>query len=412
MMTESPLRIGFLTNEYPTQGFTGGIGSYVRQMAQSFAALGHSPCVLLWVPSDGGLVWDGPVPIHRIVVAGLASQLPWPVGKGASLVFARNLGRLADELNLDVLEAPEWGGLTAFLSLVKPRKLRVVVRLHTCTAIIRQVNNWRPESMRDRLNCYRNDIAEKRAIVTADKVTAVSKAIGEETRKALHLSSGDFEVIPNSVNDSAFAASGDREMAGRPVVLFVGRLEWRKGPDLLVRAIPAILKRHPEVQFRLAGMDTPTGPENRSMQSYLEALLPPEARASVDFSGHLGPSHLDEALRQATVCVFPSRYEGLPMVCLEAMARGKAIVTTDLPGFCELISDGETGMIAERENSEALASAIETLISDNVLRVRLGSAAREIARSHFHGAVVAKSMLQVYRTAIAAAESNGRNGSN
>jgi L-malate glycosyltransferase len=87
-------------------------------------------------------------------------------------------------------------------------------------------------------------------------------------------------------------------------------------------------------------------------------------------------------------------------------------VTTDLPGFCELISDGETGMIAEHENSESLASALEKLISDAMLRVRLGSAARKVARSHFHGAVVAKSMLQVYRTAIAAAESNGRNGSN
>jgi glycosyltransferase involved in cell wall biosynthesis len=412
LMTEPPLRIGFLTNEYPTQGFTGGIGSYVRQMAQSLAGLGHSPCVLLWVPSDGGLVWDGPVPIYRIVVAGLASRMPWPLGTGASLVFARTLGRLANELNLDVLEAPEWGGLTAFLSLVKPRKLRVVVRLHTCSAIIRQVNKWRPESIRDRLNCYRNDIAEKRAIVTADKVTAVSKAIGEETRKALRLSNGGFEVIPNSVDDSAFCASEDSETAGRPIVLFVGRLEWRKGPDLLIRAIPAILERHPEVKFRFAGMDTLTGPQNSSMKSYLEALLLPEARASVDFSGHLGPSQLDEALRQATVCVFPSRYEGLPMVCLEAMARGKAIVTTDLPGFCELISDGETGMIAEHENSESLASALEKLISDAMLRVRLGSAARKVARSHFHGAVVAKSMLQVYRTAIAAAESNGRNGSN
>jgi glycosyltransferase involved in cell wall biosynthesis len=171
------------------------------------------------------------------------------------------------------------------------------------------------------------------------------------------------------------------------------------------------LPRHPDVVFRFAGLDTATAPGSTSMKSYLENLLPAEARSNVEFCGHLGPVQLEEVLRHATVCVFPSRYEGLPMVCLEAMARGKAIVTTDLPGFCELISDGETGMIVRSEDSQALASALEKLIADEMLRSRLGRAAQETARTHFHTTVVAKSMLSVYLQVMNGAKSQSRHGS-
>jgi glycosyltransferase involved in cell wall biosynthesis len=411
LMVERPLRIGFLTTEYPTEGYTGGIGSYVRQVAHALLELGHSPFVLLCVPSDGELTWDGPVPIYRVGVSGFASRLPEPLGRGASLVFARNLARLAGELRLDLLEAPEWGGLTAFLDIVKPSELRVVVRLHTCSSIVRRINKSNPESIRERFDWRLRDWLEKRSILTADAVTAVSKAIGEETRRSLRLVRNDFQVVPNSVNDSAFSSADNMDKTGSPVVLFVGRLEWRKGPDLLIRALPAVLKQHPNALFQFAGMDTLTGPGNTSMRFHLDGLLPDDARSHVDFCGHLVHAQLEELWREATVCVFPSRYEGLPMVCLEAMARGKAIVATNIPGFCELISDGKNGVIVGGEDPEALACALSKMISDDLLRARLGRAARETARSHFHGSVVAESMLRVYRDCMNATKSRRRKGS-
>jgi glycosyltransferase involved in cell wall biosynthesis len=369
-------------------------------MAQALVKLGHNSFVLLTVPSDSGISWDGLVPIHRIRVSGFASRLPEPFGKGASFVFARALARMAQTLRLDLVEAPEWTGLTAFLGLVKPRGLRVVVRLHTCSSIIRQVNKSRPSSLRERFDWQRKDWLERRSILTADAVTAVSRSIAEETAKSLRLPRFDFRVVPNSVNDSAFTSVEDLVETTNPEVLFIGRLEWRKGPDLLMRALPAVLERQPGALFRFAGMDTLTGPGNTSMKSHLESLLPESARSNVEFCGHLAPPQLEGVLRRATVCVFPSRYEGLPMVCLEAMAHGKAIVASGIPGFCELISHGETGMIVKREDPGSLASALQQLIADKQLRAKLGSAARETARAKFLGTVVAQSMLQVYRAAM------------
>ena len=399
-MINRPLKIGFVTTEYPTEGFTGGIGSYVRQMANSLTGLGHTVYVLLYDTSSEGLSWDGPIAIHRFRASGPLSGLPWPLGKGASLLLARVLAKLASDLDLDVLEAPEWLGLTAFLSLVKPPKLRVVVRLHTCSSIIRRTNRSRPASLHERIDYVRRDWTEKRAIQTADRVTAVSKAIGGETQNALGLATANFRIVPNAVKDSAFTPSDEAKVSGIPVVLFVGRLEWRKGPDLLIKAIPTVLQQHPNVIFRFAGLDTRTGPENSSMKAYLESLLAEKCWANVEFCGHLGPAQLEEVFRSATLCVFPSRYEGLPMVCLEAMARGKAIVTTDLPGFCELIADGESGLIVKAEDAEALAVALVKLIPADQLRTKLGDNARDIARTHFNSTVVATSMLDVYRDSM------------
>lgn len=396
---ERPLRIGFLTTEYPTEAYNGGIGSYVCQMAHSLHQLGHSAFVLLAASSGPTLDWDGPIPIHRVRVPDFASRLPEPLGKGASLAFAMRLRKICTELKLDVLEAPEFIGLTAFLRMLKPSNLRVVVRLHTCSSIVRRINNSEPSSIRERLDWGLRDRLEKQAIVTADAVTAVSSAIVDETKNALAFRRSDFQVVPNSVNESAFSEKPSRN-GHRPTLLFVGRLEWRKGPDLLIRALPALLESYPDLQVCFAGGDTKTGPERGSMMAYLKSLLPKQALSKVEFRGHLNAAQLSKAMQDATICVFPSRYEGLPMVCLEAMAGGKPIVTTSIPGFRDLILDGKTGLTAKEEDPESLASALIRMLEDASLRANLGTAAREFAHERFHGKTVAESMVTVYRNAL------------
>ena len=88
------------------------------------------------------------------------------------------------------------------------------------------------------------------------------------------------------------------------------------------------------------------------------------------------------------------------MVCLEAMASAKAIVATDIPGFCELLVDGKSGLIVKREDPASLADGIEKFLSDKKLRIRLGNAARSVAQSRFRGTIVAESMLRIYRASM------------
>jgi glycosyltransferase involved in cell wall biosynthesis len=400
---ERPLRIAFLTSEYPTEGYSGGIGSYVRQMAHSLAELGHSVFVLLAVPSGEGASWDGAIPVHRVSLSSFATRLPDPLAKCSSLIFARRLAGVARKLNLDVLEAPEFAGLTAFLDLVKPRSLHVVVRLHTCSAICRSLANHRAASTRNRITNRMQDWLERRAIETADSVTAISQATVDLTKQMLQVTRNDFNVTPNPVNELFFSPVEAASASSGPLVLFAGRLEWRKGPDILIRALPALLEQYPTARFCLAGGDTNTAPGGKSGLAYLSSLVPERVRAQIEFTGFLEPQQLLRKYRQATVCVFPSRWEGFGLVAAEAMACGKAIVVSDTPGFRELISEGVTGLFAKGEDPAGLASAIGMLLSDSKLRETLGAAASRDVRARFRGSAVGESILGVYRKAMAVA---------
>jgi glycosyltransferase involved in cell wall biosynthesis len=401
--TERPLRIGFLTSEYPTEAYSGGIGSYVRQMAHSLAELGHSVFVLLAVSEGETITWDGPVPIHRVPLSALAARLPEPLTRLSNFIFARRLAGAAKGLELDVLEAPEFEGLTAFLDLVKPRGLHVVVRLHTCSAICRSLANQRPASTRIRLTHRLQDWLETRAIETADSVTAISNATVALTKTTLRVKRDDFHVTPNPVNELFFSPAGATEFSGEPLVLFAGRLEWRKGPDIFVKALPQLLERFPNARFCLAGGDTNTAPGGLSGLAYLSSLIPEQARARIEFAGFLQPEQLLKKYREASVCVFPSRWEGFGLVAAEAMACGKAIVVSDAPGFRELISEGETGLFAKVEDPQGLAEAIGLLLADAQLRQTLGTAASNDMRARFRGVAVGKSILHIYREAITVA---------
>jgi glycosyltransferase involved in cell wall biosynthesis len=402
-VTQRPLRIGFLTNEYPTAD-SGGIGSYVRQMAHTMVTLGHSCCVLLCAPSDESLTWDGPVQVHTIGLPEDASYLPLPLGKRSGIVFARRLATLISHHHLDVFEAPEYLGLTAFLSLFKPSGLRVVVRLHTCSSIVRMANGYRPMSLRNRLKDSLQDWLERRAIQTADSVTAISTATVDLTTKMLRLRRQDLVVTDNPVNDLYFSSRPESSISIEPVVLFAGRLEWRKGPDILIRALPSILRHFPNTRFCFAGCDTPTGPDGSSMYAYLSSLLPEGARTHVEFTGFLKPEQLLEKYHQSTVCVFPSRWEGFGLAPAEAMACGKPVIVSDTSGFREIVSGTVDGLFIKPDDPETLAETIKVLLSDCELRQRLGTAARHTAFTRFHGTAVGRSTLKIYRDAIAGAK--------
>jgi glycosyltransferase involved in cell wall biosynthesis len=401
LIVERPLRIGFLTPEYPTESYTGGIGSYVRQMARSVADLGHSAFVFLSVPSGDGLTWDGPVPVYRVGLPALASFLPQPLGKYSGVIFARRLARLTRELNLDLLEAPDFAGQTAFLNLVKPRGLHVVVRLHTCSSICRSLDGDRSVSTGNRLRDNLQDFLERRAIQTANSVTAISRATADLTKKMLRIQRDDIHVTPNPVNDLFFSPEKTVDVPAEPIVLFAGRLQWLKGPDLLIRCLPQVLQENPTVRFCLAGPDTNTSPEGGSMRTYLTSLIPEPMRSRVEFTGFISPEQLLKRYQQATVCVFPSRWEGFGLAAAEAMASGKAVVVSDAPGFQQFISDRISGLIVKGEDPRAFGSAIGLLLRDCHFRQTLSAAGRNTVHTRYRGSIVGESIATFYRNRIA-----------
>ena len=193
----------------------------------------------------------------------------------------------------------------------------------------------------------------------AQAIVSVSEASARAVTDAFGL--GEVGVIPNA----APAVPARVSPAPAQAALFLGGFEDpAKGGLDLVRALPALLQEAPALRIQLAGPGEPP-PE-------LERLLAERVR----WSGWLDPEQKARALEEAGMVVLPSRSEGLPVVLLEAMAHGRAVVATRVGGIPELIADDVDGVIVAPGDQCALVAACAGLTGDTARLTRLGAAAR------------------------------------
>lgn len=391
--TEPPLRIGLLTTYYPGEPFSDGIGAYMHTLATSCVAVGHSVFALLTRRPVG---WQAEMDGVRLIGVGLADRVLDRRSAWRLPVFSLRVARLVRDLQLDVLETHEYGGEAAFIRFFDST-VPMVVRLHCSSKIVRLYppgEAARPLGLAGRLRSW----LERRSIMSADAVTSISSALLRRTNQVLDTNLNDAAVVPNPVDDAFFEVSG--KDGSEPTIVFIGRLEWIKGPDVLAVAAGKLAVRHPSARFVLVGSDTKDAPGATPMLDYVQSLLTPDVRERFTFTGAASRQQVLEIVRGATICVIPSRWEGFSLPAAEAAAVGKPIVISSATGIAEWLHDGESALIVPPADADALAAAIDRLLTDADLRVRLGASARIVAERYFRADVVAGSILQVYRRVL------------
>jgi glycosyltransferase involved in cell wall biosynthesis len=193
----------------------------------------------------------------------------------------------------------------------------------------------------------------------------------------------DYEVVHNGPDlaeaDAAPPAADLPKPTGEVWVGYVGRLESVKGHDVLLRAAGAVHGRHPAVRTFFVGA---TGP----------GML--EASSGVRFLGFRRDVY--SVLKRMDVFCLPSLSEGLPNALMEAMAVGCACVASRVGGVEVLIEDERNGLLVPPGDVPALTAALERLVTDAVLRQRLGRAARVTIEERFDGRRIAERYEQVF----------------
>lgn len=393
----APLRICLCSRQLPPF-VTGGIGTYALLMARALAEAGHDVHLVTARHTGlaGSLAGAPGVQVHPVDAPSVVAHFLAPDQLRHATQVLDTLRRLDAERPFDVIEFPEYDGegyacLEARRTLGAFARTLLVVRLHTPSAIVRTLDGD-PRLSLD-LACI--DHLEACSIAWADLVTSPTQAMLERVRVRQPVPRA--AVSPHPL-DPGFQP-GTAVEARRQEILHLGRLERRKGVELLVQAALPLLEKRPALTLRFIGADTPTGPGLGSMRGHLVGLIPPALSGRVIFDGECSRAALPAAIRAAAVCCFPSLWENFPNTCLEAMAAGAAVVAADGSGMAEMIEEGRSGLLFRARDAAALRAALVSVLDRPELAARLRAGAPERVRTLCSPAAVAARFEEVVRAA-------------
>ncbi|MFA5308591.1 MAG: glycosyltransferase family 4 protein [Dehalococcoidales bacterium] len=218
---------------------------------------------------------------------------------------------------------------------------------------------------------------------------AVSKVAKDYVNKYFP---SEYTIIPNGVDTHHFS-NGVKPFeqfdGSKTNILFVGRLEKRKGFDYLLEAYRLVKKEVPDCRI------IQVGPGVRLRKKY-EKRISQHGITDVNFTGYATYSDLPRYYKTADIVCFPNTgWESQGIVLLEAMAVGKPIVASNIDGFTAVLSDGVEGITVPPRESEQLAAAILKLIRDKQLREQMGARGKPKAMQ-YDWTVLAKKVLDYY----------------
>lgn len=375
--------IAFLTPEYPhvATGNSGGIGTSIKNLAESLVALGHTVRILVYGQKNDAVFEEDGIVIHQIKNVKI---------KGLSWYFTRKklqgiIDGLYDKQLLDVVEAPDWTGITSFM---QPEKCPVVVRLngsdtYFCHLDGRPVKWW-------------NRFHEKRALQKADGHISVSRFTADKTNELFGLQI-PFEIIPNGINPEKFQPDVKSQKIPN-TILYFGTLIRKKGLLELPLIFNQVVAKNPNAQLILVGRDASdiaTG--SKSTWQLMQNLFTPEALKQVKYLCGVPYEEVRAHIAQASVCVFPTFAEALPVTWLEAMAMSKAIVASSIGWGPEVINSRKEGVLVHPKDHEVYADAILDLLENDSQNTTFGQKAAKKIKAVFTNGLIAEQSIAFYQ---------------
>jgi glycosyltransferase involved in cell wall biosynthesis len=241
----------------------------------------------------------------------------------------------------------------------------------------------------------KHEIAYRLMAGVPDAVFAVSDLVRQHCIEVDGIDSARVQTIYNGLDlgDWSWARESARA-PGEIVVTTVGNIRRVKGHDIFIKAAALVARRFPEVSFSIAG-DVLEEDYFVELQAMVRDL---HLADRIHFSG--GVADLRQYLCAADIFVLPSRSEGFSNAIIEAMAASLPVVATNVGGNAEAVIDGVNGFIVRSEDTEALAEAIERLLSNPQLAKDMGAAGKALAAEKFTTDAMMNKITNVYRTLL------------
>ncbi len=414
------MKIAVLVYEYPPK-IVGGLGTYAAEITRKFVLLGHDVTVFTMNDAEGSLptreLWRG-IEIHRPMDIDVSDSLPDVIaedvrkwGRGIRffskiLVYnylsaAKMINELVrkDEFKFDLVVAHDWLSVMAGIAIKRELDLPLAFHMHS---------NESGRTLGNGSQVIRN--IENRGGQTADLVVTVSYAMQDELVR-LGFPAQNVQVCYNGVDPQKYSLERvDSEVIRKVrerygledddlMALFIGRLVWVKGVDKLVRAMPHVLEKVPNVKLVVLGLG--------EMGEYLQRLADSlNLNDAVKFRFEFVPE--EERIAHYAACdvaIFPSLYEPFGIVALEAMSMEKPVVVgaTGISGMREVVipsGPDQCGFHINPNDPADIAWGIVNAVQDPTKRAQFGENGRKRVLAKFSWGSAAERTVQVYKALL------------
>lgn len=392
------LTICLTTREYPPA--CGGVGRYFSDLARGFAAAGHQVHVVTHAADERHTVdFEDGVWMHRVADVQPRDEqfrrLPLCYNYTHVANVYHEVCRIHDLHGVDLVVNPIWLCEGAIAQL--DDRWPTVLSLQTSMKTIADLGGTN------------TDPAQVAGMIALERATTRSaRFIHGISHAILAKAKDDFgpvkamgeHVVHIGTRDESHNYRRLRPQAARTRILFVGRIEARKGVDVLLKAAYEVLPEFPDAELVLVGKLNPAGNENALAEHERQMTLRPDLRDRIVFAGERTDAEVLQAYADADIVVLPSRYESFGLVLTEGMMFGKPVVASRVGGMVEIVEDGGNGYLAESEDPATFAKAFRDLLASAERREAFGRRSRELYEQKFSTAVMVRNTLDCFRGVI------------
>lgn len=393
------IKICFLSQDF-SKNCNGGVCRYTYDLAYALADLGNKVHVITKSEKDYEYMYrDQGVSVHKII----SEPLDFLKLSDDMNISKKNLAYsysaclklldIIDEYGIQIVEAPLWDAEGIVFSLMNP--IPLVIRLETPLFKVAEIQGWEITTDLKFSNWMEGESARR-----ANKTIAISKDIERLIRKHHTISKEKIEFCPLGIEVPDKSLLLKYSSKNDFNILFVGRLEKRKGIETLFKAMPVVLRKNPDTQFYIIGKDTNSSPNGGSYKKYLLQNLDVKYHKNVKFGGYVNDDELKNYYKNCDIFVAPSLYESFGLIYLEAMAWGKPVIGCDVGGIPEIVEDGNTGILIQSDDEKALSDALIKLSTNDDLRIQLGNNGRKKLSDEFIIKKTVNKTVEIYNSMI------------
>lgn len=398
------MKVLFVSWEYPPV-VVGGLGRHVHHLATEMAAAGHDVVVLTRRPSGTDAVTH---PTTDTVVEGVRvlavaedppefefgqDMMAWTLAMGHAFVRAglrilhggAGSGTSGSRWVPEVVHAHDWLVAHPAIALAEFFDVPLVSTIHATEA--GRHSGW----VSGRTNRQVHSV-EWWLVSESDALITCSASMRDEVNRLFGYDATDITVIHNGIDIRTWPFAERARTSGPAELLFAGRLEYEKGVQDLLAALPRIRRSHPGTTLTIAGDGT-------QRDWLMEQARKHRVGKAVRFVGPVDHTELVTLMHRCDAIVLPSRYEPFGIVALEAAATGVPLIVSTAGGLGEAVREPDTGLTFEPADVAGLAAAVRATLSDPGAAAQRALRARARLTAEFSWAEVAERTASVHLAA-------------